>query len=524
MRLPRPRREALRAAPSRRGAALMLSLLVLFVLVAIVFQINIATSTDARVGRNDVALTTMDLAIESVLLEVTETLVMDAESGGDEGGAGLPGGASEDGGASGFPGAGGDDGAGSGGGDTDSRRDDWARPLRTEVNGIQLRVLIQDENSKVNILTMLTDDEEMAERALDRVARVLDLCREGTKADIDGSDARQMAEDMLRHLRDRQSSFLPDPVLLTDDEDAAEIGLPLSLREFVVLDSFDEEHFRDFRDEDGVRVHSIASFLTVWTSMTTLEELRQEQAEEDDEAAPEDEEPDPSPSPGSSRGGGDEDEEDGTGTDLSDPAQGNAPGAGGGGAGQGGGSDPKAGVAVNLNTAPPVVLKALMDDRDLSLRFWDQVIEWRNEEDEEALGEDEEPPLDEWGEEIIVPKIFEAVSDLDEFDEYRNLDGDLKGELNALLTTKSSVFSIYVTARKPTGAAAASSGFAMTKDEMLDEEESGQALTRTVRCTVWRRQTPDGWALVPIERWEVLDSMPFEILDYPEDDDRGWRR
>ena len=40
---------------------------VLMVLVAIVIQINVSTSTDARVARNDVGLTAMDLAIESVL-------------------------------------------------------------------------------------------------------------------------------------------------------------------------------------------------------------------------------------------------------------------------------------------------------------------------------------------------------------------------------------------------------------------------------------------------------------------------
>ena len=76
------------ARPERRGAALMLALLVLFVLVAIVFQINIATSTDARVARNEITLASMDLAIESTLLEVFETLKMDAEADASEGAAG----------------------------------------------------------------------------------------------------------------------------------------------------------------------------------------------------------------------------------------------------------------------------------------------------------------------------------------------------------------------------------------------------------------------------------------------------
>ena len=37
----------------------------------------------------------------------------------------------------------------------DSRRDEWARPQRTEINDIPLRILIQDEHSKVNVYGML---------------------------------------------------------------------------------------------------------------------------------------------------------------------------------------------------------------------------------------------------------------------------------------------------------------------------------------------------------------------------------
>jgi hypothetical protein len=41
-----------------------------------------------------------------------------------------------------------------------------------------------------------------------------------------------------------------------------------------------------------------------------------------------------------------------------------------------------------------------------------------------------------------------------------------------------------------------------------------------VRCVVWRRQGADGWEVVPLERWEVLDYMPYEVKDFPDDDDR----
>ena len=61
------------------------------------------------------------------------------------------------------------------------------------------------------------------------------------------------------------------------------------------------------------------------------------------------------------------------------------------------------------------------------------------------------------------------------------------------------------------------------EEEIEEEERSGQALTRTVRCVVWRRQGGDGWEIVPLERWEVLDYMPYEVKDYADDDERSRR-
>ena len=69
-----------RTSARQGGSALLLTMLVLIVLAAIVFQLHISTITDARVARNDVALMTMDQAIESTLLEVYDRLLTDAES------------------------------------------------------------------------------------------------------------------------------------------------------------------------------------------------------------------------------------------------------------------------------------------------------------------------------------------------------------------------------------------------------------------------------------------------------------
>ncbi len=50
------------------------------------------------------------------------------------------------------------------------------------------------------------------------------------------------------------------------------------------------------------------------------------------------------------------------------------------------------------------------------------------------------------------------------------------------------------------------------------EEEHGGALVRTVRTVVWRRQGADGMEIVTIVPWEVIETPPYELQDYPEDE------
>src|SRR5262245_32101298 len=142
-------------ARERRGAALMLSFLVLLVLILILAQIKSSTDTAGRVGRNEETLVSMDSAIESAFLQVFEDLKSDAES--DSAAAASGGGES------------GPQPAGEDSGPTDSKEDEWSRPQRTEINEIQLRILIQDEDSKFNLLSVLTKDEDEADKALDRL-------------------------------------------------------------------------------------------------------------------------------------------------------------------------------------------------------------------------------------------------------------------------------------------------------------------------------------------------------------------
>ena len=122
-------RSGLHSAPERRGAALLLSLLILMVLVAIVIQLNVSTGTDARMARNDVTLSAMDLAVESAILQELETLKTDADS--DAGGGAPAGGASPTGNSAQSPTAPAASPAGGAPGQespSDSRRDEWANP------------------------------------------------------------------------------------------------------------------------------------------------------------------------------------------------------------------------------------------------------------------------------------------------------------------------------------------------------------------------------------------------------------
>ncbi len=499
-----------RAPRARRGAALLLSLLVMFVLVLIVFQISISTSTDARVSRNEETLRLMDETIESVLLQVYEDLKADGEAG-----AGGGGGASDPAAAGGLPGAGsgGLDGAAGGGGPTDSKEDDWARPQRTEMNELRVRIFIQDEDSKFNLLQILTEDEDEAEKARNRLARVIENSRKGTAAEIDPGDAGKMADLIVEFVTRRRDMVLPKPILRSDDEDEENIGLPLSLREFLAIDPevFTEDLFRDYRDEYGEAVHSLGSFLTVWTSVTTRADQEAQPAdptqeggnaldpEDDEEANPDedDEEEDPLLDTGSGQ--------------LPDSQGGADPTAAGTEAGSG-----KRGIAVNINTAPLAVLDALMDSRDMPRGFWQDVLEYRNEEDEDAE-ENEEPALDEYGEEIIVKQFFASLEELNEIDGWTDLEPIQQTELSNLLDVKSEIFSIYITVRRPTGMQDDAPIQADRRQLELEEEE-GRGLIRTVRSVVWRRTDAEGTVdIVPIIRWEVLDYVPIEVLDYPDE-------
>jgi len=507
---------------SRRGAALLLSVLVLFVVITISIQIGIGTMTDARVARNDLGLAAMDDAIESAMLEVFEQLKNDAEggeSGADQGSDPLGGGMDP---TAALSGAGG----GEAGGAVDSRQDEWARPQRTEINGLELRLFVQDEDSKYNVLNMLQDDEEMAEECVERVARIIDLAREGTDHDISTSDAESMARDMQEHMLRRYSSE-PDEAQFLSTIPNNDRRLPLTLREFARLESFHEGHFRDFRGRDGLIVHSLGSFLTVWSCLTTPSS-----SSDDSSGVTAGLSDALSGSEASTQGFDETDSSTFTGQTgtTSGDSGGEAVTATGGQDGSDQAADgesasapgePSDGFGVNINTAPAAVLKSLFEDRDVSMRFWDDVIEYRNFEEEVELepGEEEpEPVYDEYGEEVIQHQIFDSIEELQDVHGWEDLSSEEQELVRAYSRTTSNVFSIFITARRSTSNKE-EIFIAQSAAEREREEETAAGLVRTVRAVIWRREGGDSGAeLHPIVRWEVIDYSPYEVRDYPDED------
>jgi hypothetical protein len=118
----------------------------------------------------------------------------------------------------------------------------------------------------------------------------------------------------------------------------------------------------------------------------------------------------------------------------------------------------------------------------------------------------------------VVKKYFRSIEDLAQIDGWSEIAPLDQSRLRSMLDVQSHVFSIYVTARRPTGVDGEPSLHA-DRRTIEREEEEGKGLVRTVRSVVWRRVLEDGSVqIVPLVRWEVLDYVPLEVQDFPDED------
>ncbi|MEM8712075.1 MAG: hypothetical protein AAGG01_14085, partial [Planctomycetota bacterium] len=255
--------------------------------------------------------------------------------------------------------------------------------------------------------------------------------------------------------------------LLTEDAENEDRALPMSFAEFRALETFTDEHFLDFFADEDTRIHGIQSFLTIFTSPTVGPE---------------------------------------------EPGEGAPLGTGG--------------FAVNVNTAPLAVLSALTDSREFSYRLWDEILEYRNQEEEPLENEEEddfdavepEPMLDEYGEEVLPKQIFDSLDELEEVFEFKGLLDPEKTEVREHLQVTSEVFEIILAARITTATDVEEQLEFESRREQEEHFRSGRHLVRIVRTVVWRRQAEDDIEIVPLIPWEVIDNAPLQVLDYPDED------
>ena len=272
---------------------------------------------------------------------------------------------------------------------------------------------------------------------------------------------------MREHLLERTSSDLPRPVTLTSNLEDEDRNVPLTFSEFRALEGFSANLFEDFFDSNDTRIHGIQSFLTIYTSPAIG-------TEEVGEGLPE--------------------------------------GSGG--------------FAVNLNTAPLAVLSSLTDSREISFRVWDEILEYRNmeEEPEEIEGEEgvedvePEPRLDEYGEEILPKQIFDSLEELEEVFEFKGMLDPEKNEIREHLQVTSEVFEVILAARIATADDAEERLEFESRREQEEYFRSGRHLVRIARTVVWRRQTEDDITMTPLVPWEIVDNAPLLVLDYPDED------
>lgn len=545
----------LRHAPRRtrrpqQGVALLLTLFIVLIVAVVVVQLAVTTTAEYAISNNVATVARLDAAIDSALVDARKALLDDAQSSGSGGaggaGGGLPGmsgggmpmgGA---GGGGGMPGAGGEGEQA----DADCLNDPWANDQETSIGEATVKVHIEDENRKFNLLSIVSKDQDYARQSFERLVRLLDMLREvdfgEPSYDLETAVAEQIATNIRQWLDGSGRKDFQRPNLLSNLADSP-VTLPLSLDELIFVEGVDENLLYDMKVGDII-YPGLTSVLTVWTAI---------------QAGPvKSEETSSSGAPGSSTGG--TSGAGGTsGSGNSNPSDPNSQGQSSGDSPQTPGKpkDPaiaagkSQGVKININTAPPCLLRALMPTFEIPTDVIEAVIRYRNSLDEEKLNSQRESGEYSGGDvpagvdpgtklidrtslpigEIAPPaKFFATPDDLNKVDEWKNYTNETaKKEFAKLVTCTSDVFSIYITAR-PTSGFGSNEGqkfdafeVKTRPDGTIDPEDAPGGVVKRIRQVVWRRTGNNEPTLLPVVVREERYDRKFSIPDYPLDPSTG---
>jgi hypothetical protein len=414
------------------GFVLLFVLFVIVVIIVITGQLSFSSSVDHQIATNTVQELQMEQLARAAILRGRAAILVDLDddSKGDGGGGTDPmGGSAPDSGSA-------PDNAGgnqkNSGPHVDSLDETWASGMVTmtlgEEGGYHTRILISDEDSKLNLLLLLAEDEEYRKLWRDRFVRALDLMRDGLPQDLTSAEASDYLDRFTAWMQgDRANDELSLAPLATGDWKAAGSDrptyAPLSLREFTLTGEVSEALLYGFpygRDDERRWVPGLSQALTVWSNLEYKDQTT-EQNEHDAANAKQDVEP---------------------------PA-GGAPKERPEAAGMNNGR-------LNVNTTPIWILKSLFPDSELATSAWDDYEEFRKKTLEEkkkardsfdgdsnsttSLNQDQPGPND-----PIYP--LKMVDDLRRFKGFSPESGmtpDTWNKLAELLSVESNVFTIAV--------------------------------------------------------------------------------
>lgn len=415
---------------SQQGVALILVLIFSVLLFVVVSQLVVQARFHKRAGENDALLTQMNNQMAEVALPQVEQNLLDDLAAGEA--EGLAAGGEGAGGLGGLAGGAGGSGAGEEKKEedpTDSSQDNWFQPTAYADGELTTYAWVEDENRKLNLLTLGSPDEEFAKESRERLIRLLDSLRENTDHDITQSDATTIADAIKEWIDGRnRNDILPKP-LLKSDRDGSETTIPLHLDELLLLRNVNEHLFFDQVMEYDNRVTllpGLESVLTIYTSW-----------------APDPGDPEKLAAQAINP------------TNQNNPTNPtNQPAAGTGGTGEEGELTPSGvGIRININTVTRPVLRCLMKPGQISDSVIDAILRYRNEEAEEEEGaEKTTEELSEYSDMVMEgtekkKKIFKSLEDLEKIPEFENIpDKKVKEELLNLLTVRSDVFSIHMAA------------------------------------------------------------------------------
>lgn len=525
-----------------RGVVLILTLFVLFLVIALIAQLTLGAEVAHQATMNRSNRLRMSLAIRTASEEIL-TMIADDASGESSGGLGSAlGGAGDMASAMGAAGA---QGASSLGADpsgdatgeegeeeegeedasnSDSFEDAWARPMRVMMDDIEVITFVQDENSKFNLHLLIVEDEIQAEENFQRAVRILDHMRDNMDGDFAESDARIVIGDIVRWLQvGSRSSELPQMPRhsLEDDDDYTMFS---SMEELMLLESVPPSLYYDRLDDNEMIAPGLETVFTMWTTPDFAGSGVGDLAADAPLSA------------------------DGTGTDgastesnatgstaaASSAASGAQSAANAGGnsngpddntvQGEGGmegvlEGEPPMGTKINLNTAPRAVIEGLFASHELAPVKVTALLEWLDDVDEKAVEEQDNAEEDSedrelrqslYGEQEPEPKQFfntlEEISEVDGFGA-EELDEETQARLQELVSVQSDVFSVYIYASRKTNSE--------WQAERRYQEAPGHTLR--MRAVVWRRTTGDGVRLVFLEPWHEVPFTRWRIPPFQRD-------